>query len=146
MRDPFLRNLIFRSQGLRWPQSDATIGRIKTHTVLQLQLTATQIPTYKNATENRMGAIVFKGDMPLDEFLTKNKPSSIDSSRNNWVQVRNPNCQSEGNPQTKALCKVEWQKRLTKPASEGRINYDFVKHLAEKYNYKTGKWLVYLPR
>ncbi|KAL9952469.1 hypothetical protein ACROYT_G039731 [Oculina patagonica] len=92
-----------------------------------------------------MGTILFKGDIPLEEFLAQNKPSSIDISRNKWVQVKNPNCQSERNPQTKALCK-EWQERLTKPASEGRINYDFVKDLAGKYNYKTGKWLVYLPR
>lgn len=96
-----------------------------------------------------MGTILFKGDIPFDEFLATNKPSSIDQSSHKWVQVRNPNRQSEENPKTKALVK-KWTKQLekmkTKPASAGQINSEFVEHLAKKYNYKTGKWLVYLPR
>lgn len=83
--------------------------------------------------------IIFKGD--IDDFLKRNQPSVIEKSRHPWISVRNPQRPPLKIPDKDSLLE-EWEESVRNP---GKITSDFVRHLAEKYDYKTGKWLIYSP-
>ncbi|KAL9988321.1 hypothetical protein ACROYT_G002754 [Oculina patagonica] len=92
--------------------------------------------------------IVFDGDIPLDEFLEKNRPSAI-KFINMGVFAGDPKQRPSEfeyplaipEPQKQTLLE-EWGKRIKNPR---RITKEYVRHLAEEYSYKSGKWLIYCP-
>lgn len=86
--------------------------------------------------------IVYEWDVPINEFLKTNRPSLVEKSLNPWIAVYYPE-----RPPRKAVDKDallrEWEKGIRTP---WRVNADFVRQLAEKYAYKSGKWLIYSAR
>lgn len=83
--------------------------------------------------------IVYKGDVPINEFLKTNRPSLIEKSRHPWIAVYYPQRPPRKAVDEDALLS-EWDKGIRTP---WRVNADFVRQLAEKYSYKSGKWLIY---
>ena len=86
--------------------------------------------------------IVYEGDVSLDEFLKTNRPSLIEISLHPWIAVYYPQDPPQTTLDEDALLE-EWEKGIRTP---WRINADFVRQLAEKYAYKSGKWLIYSTR
>ncbi|XP_078352186.1 UPF0696 protein C11orf68 homolog [Oculina patagonica] len=84
--------------------------------------------------------IVFKGDVSLDDFLRRNRSSLIKKSRHPWISVRNPQRPTRKIPDRDSLLK-EWEE--TSKRNPRRITADFVRDLAGKYGYTSGKWLIY---
>ncbi|KAJ7357822.1 hypothetical protein OS493_022632 [Desmophyllum pertusum] len=88
--------------------------------------------------------IVFEGDVTIDDFVKRNRPSLIENSHHPWVKVVNPQrlpCRIPKEDRHSLL--EEWE---TVKRNPGRITADFVRDLAEKYAYKSGKWLIYSER
>ena len=86
--------------------------------------------------------IVFEGDISLNDFLERNRPSLIENSRHPWIRVDNPQRPPRKIPDRNSLLE-EWEKRKRNPSM---ITADIVRDLAEKYAYTTGKWLIYASR
>ena len=86
--------------------------------------------------------IVYEGDVSINEFLTTNRPSLIEKSLNPWIAVYYPQRSPRKTIDIDALLR-EWEKGIRTP---WRVNVDFVRQLAEKYAYKSGKWLIYSAR
>ena len=94
--------------------------------------------------------IIFDGSIPLDDFLEKNRPSSM-KFVNMAVFAGDPKRRptvfefplSIPEPQKQMLLE-KWEKLRTK--KRGKITSDDVKHLAKKSSYKSGKWLFNCPR
>ncbi|KAJ7357824.1 hypothetical protein OS493_022634 [Desmophyllum pertusum] len=85
--------------------------------------------------------IVFEGDVTIDDFVKRNRPSLIENSNHPWVKVANPQrlpCHITEEDEDSLL--EEWETVKRNPR---RITADFVRDLAEKYAYKSGKWLIY---
>ena len=93
--------------------------------------------------------IIYDGDISLEDFLERNRPSVI-TFVNMGVFAGDPKQRptvfeyplSIPEPQKQMLLE-EWGKKTRK---RGRITKDYVQHLAEEYSYKSGKWLIYCPR
>jgi len=86
--------------------------------------------------------IVYEGDVPINEFLSTNRPSLVEKSLNPWIAVYYPQKAPRKTLDKDALLR-EWEKGIRTP---WRVNEDFVRQLAEKYAYKSGKWLIYSAR
>jgi len=86
--------------------------------------------------------IVYKGDVPINEFLKTNRPSLIEISLYPWIAVCHPQRPPQNAVDRDALLR-EWEKGIRTP---WRVTADFVRQLAEKYAYKSGKWLIYATR
>ena len=86
--------------------------------------------------------IVYQGDVPLNEFLKTNRPSLVEISLNPWIAVYYPQRQPENDVDEDALL-GEWEKCIRTP---WRVSADVVRQLAEKYAYKSGKWLIHSSR
>ena len=87
--------------------------------------------------------IVYNGDVPIDEFLKTNRPSVIEKSLHPWIAVYNYCQGSPRNTLDEDALLSEWDEGIKTP---WRVNADFVRQLAEKYSYKSGKWLIYAAR
>lgn len=93
--------------------------------------------------------IIFDGDISLEDFLERNRPSAIEFV-NMAVFAGDPQQRptvfeyplSIPQPQKQMLLE-KWEKRVK---IRRRITKDYVRHLAEEYSYKSGKWLIYCPR
>lgn len=93
--------------------------------------------------------IIFDGDISLEDFLERNRPSAI-TFVNMGVFSGDPKQRptvfeypfSIPEPQKQVLLE-KWEKRIRE---RGRITKDYVRHLAGEYSYKSGKWLLYCPR
>lgn len=83
--------------------------------------------------------IIFDGDMPIDTFLERNRPSQIDCSQYSWISVRHSDFSKLRSPDEASLLK-EWKGNME---NFGKITSDYILQLAEAYDYKTGKWLIY---
>jgi len=83
--------------------------------------------------------IVYEWDVPINEFLKTNRPSVVEKSLNPWIAVYYPERPPQKAVDEDALL-IEWEKAIRTP---WRVNADFVRQLAEKYAYKSGKWLIY---
>ena len=86
--------------------------------------------------------IVYNGAVPIDEFLKTNRPSLIEKSLHPWIAVYYPQSPPRHALDEDALLS-EWDEGIKTP---WRVNADFVRQLAEKYSYKSGKWLIYSAR
>ena len=86
--------------------------------------------------------IIFEGNVSLEQFLKRNRPSLIENSRHPWICVDNPLRPPEKIPDQDSL-REEWEKSIRNPS---RVTTDFVRYLAVKYAYTTGKWLIYSSR
>ncbi|KAL9952493.1 hypothetical protein ACROYT_G039759 [Oculina patagonica] len=84
--------------------------------------------------------IVFKGDVSLDVFLRRNRSSLIEKSRHPWIVVENPQSPPRKTPDEDSLLR-EWEE--TSKSNPKKITADFVRDLAVKYAYKSGKWCIY---
>lgn len=82
--------------------------------------------------------IIFNGDMPIDTFLERNRPSQIDCSQYSWISVRHSDFSKLKYPDEASLLK-EWKGNME---NSGKITSDYILQLAEAYDYKTGKWLI----
>jgi len=87
--------------------------------------------------------IVYEGDVPINEFLKTNRPSLIEKSFNPWIAVYDPQRQPQNTDVDEDALLIEWEKCRRTP---WRVTVDSVRQLAEKYAYKTGKWLIYSTR
>ena len=87
--------------------------------------------------------IVYDGDVPINEFLKTNRPSLIEKSLHPWIAVYNYPQGSPRNTLDEDALLSEWDEGIKVP---WRVNADFVRQLAEKYSYKSGKWLIYSAR
>ena len=86
--------------------------------------------------------IVYKGDVPINEFLKTNRPSLIEKSLHPWIAVYYPQKPLRKAVDEHALLS-EWDEGIKTP---WRVNADFVRQLAEKYSLMSGKWLIYSAR
>lgn len=93
--------------------------------------------------------IIFDGDISLEDFLERNRPSAI-TFVNMGVFAGDPKQRPIvfeypfSIPETqKRMLLEKWEKERRK---HGRITEEYVRHLAEEYSYKSGKWLIYCPR
>ena len=93
--------------------------------------------------------IVYDGDVTIDDFLDKNKPTKINfinmgvfagDPKQRPREFQYPHAIAE--PQKTTLLQ-EWEQRIKK---QWRITRDYVQKLAKKYAYMSGKWIIYCPR
>ena len=83
--------------------------------------------------------IIYKGDMPIDDFLERNRPTQIECSQYSWISVRHSDFSKMKSLDRASLFK-EWECNME---NFGKITSDYILQLAEEYDYKTGKWLIY---
>lgn len=105
-------------------------------------LTATRTSRSSRMEREEGEWIVYEGDVSLDEFFKTNRPSLIEISLHPWIAVYCPQRPPQKTLDEDALL-GEWEKGKRTP---WRITGDFVRQLAEKYAYKSGKWLIYSTR
>lgn len=84
--------------------------------------------------------IIYKGDMPIDDFLKRNPPTQIECSQYSWISVWRHSDFSKMKSPDKASLLKEWKCNME---TSGKITSDYILQLAEEYDYKTGKWLIY---
>ena len=84
--------------------------------------------------------IIYKGDMPIDDFLKRNRPTQIECSQYSWISVWRHSDFSKMKSPDKASLLKEWESNMK---TSGKITSDYILQLAEEYDYKTGKWLIY---
>ena len=93
--------------------------------------------------------IVYDGDVTIDDFVDKNKPTKINfinmgvfagDPKQRPREFQYPHAIAE--PQKTTLLQ-EWEQRIKKP---WRITRNYVQKLAKKYAYMSGKWIIYCPR
>ena len=85
---------------------------------------------------------IFEDDMPIDDFLKRNPPSQIEGSQYSYLCVRHSDFSKIKSPDKASLrkecdCHIE---------NFGEITSDYILQLAEKYDYKTRKWLIHPER
>ena len=93
--------------------------------------------------------IIFKGEIPLDDFLESNKPSTIDT--NVTVSVRSRSSRLRPTAAQISALRQEWSEEWDEKLKSLRrvkswIIPFHVRNLAKKYAHLTGKWLIYRPR
>lgn len=84
--------------------------------------------------------IIYKGDMPIDDFLKRNRPTQIECSQYSWISVWRHSDFSKMKSLDRASLFKEWECNME---NFGKITSDYIRQLAEEYDYKTGKWLIY---
>ena len=84
--------------------------------------------------------IIYKGDMPIDDFLERNRPTQIECSQYSWISVWRHSDFSKMKSLDRASLFKEWECNME---NFGKITSNYILQLAEEYDYKTGKWLIY---
>ena len=82
--------------------------------------------------------LIFEDDMPIDDFLKRNPPSQIEGSQYSYICVRLSDFSEIKSPD-KASLRKEYDSHIE---NFGEITSDYILQLAEKYDYKTRKWLT----
>ena len=95
--------------------------------------------------------IIFEGDIPLDEFLERNKPSTVNTGVYVAVRSGNPGQSPTTTEDQITALRQEWSEEWDEKLKSLRrvkswIIPFHVRNLAKKYAYVTGKWLIYRPR
>ena len=86
--------------------------------------------------------LIFEDDMPIDDFLKRNPPSQIEGSQYSYLCVRHSDFSKIKSPD-KASLRKEYESHIE---NFGEITSDYILQLAEKYDYKTRKWLIHPER
>lgn len=104
----------------------------------------------------RMGNVawkVYEGKEPLEAFLNRNRPSKIQHNEASWISVPyqqkgqsddNEREEEEEETKSRTVLKAEWNGLLKK--SVKHVTAETLKDLAVKYNYTTGKWMIFANR
>jgi hypothetical protein len=91
---------------------------------------------------------VYDGKEPLESFLERNKPSQINNTDAPWISVRCENDDQEQEDESNygsASMRTEWD-GLIKNKRVKKVTAETLKDLAVKYNYTSGKWMIFGSR